>query len=153
MARRGSRYTDLGRKISHLAANQTELSQVLELTQQSISGKLTGKIAVTLKDLEILSKKYDVPMIYFFSSSEVTPELAKAWEKILRGPPELHQILAIASGFPEPFARQLLRIVQAIRATASYYTDDWYRDADQGFGKSVADPFEPYGRKPQPPAD
>ena len=137
MARRGSRYTDLGRKISNLAANQGELAQVLELTQQSISGKLGGKIAVTLKDLEILSRNYKVPMIYFFTSPEVTPELATAWEKILRGPPELHQTLAIASGFPQPFALQLLRIVQAIRATAIYYTDSWYRDADMSFGKDL----------------
>jgi len=139
MARRGSRYTDLGRKISRLAPNQSELSEVLELTQQSISGKLTGKIAVTLKDLDLLARHYKVPLIYFHTSPEVTPELAAAWEKILAGPPELHQILAIASTFPEPFSRQLLRIVQAIRATASYYTDHWQRDAET-FG-NVADPF------------
>jgi transcriptional regulator with XRE-family HTH domain len=144
MAKIGSRYTDLGRKISNLGSNQVELSKILELTQQSISGKLTGKIAVTFKDLEMLSKKFDVPIVYFFSSADVTPELANAWEKILRGPPELHQILAISSTFPEPFARQLLRTVQSIQATASYYTDSRHRDADESFGKGVADPAAPF---------
>lgn len=37
------------------------------------------------------------------------PELARAWERIVEGPPELHAILEIASTFPRPFARQLLR--------------------------------------------
>ena len=131
MARIASRYTDLGRKISVLAVNQSEISKVLDLTQQSISGKLTGKIAVTLKDLELLSKHYNVPMIYFFTGPEVTVDLAHAWGSILTGPPELHQVHAIASTFPEPFARQLLRITQAIRATASYYTDSWQSQHDE----------------------
>ena len=125
MARRGSRYTDLGRKISDLSVNQVELAKTLELTQQSISGKLTGKIAVTLKDLEILSVHYKVPIIYFFTPPSITVELARAWESILDGSPELHQTLAIASTLPEPFVRQLFRITQAIRATAAYYADNW----------------------------
>jgi transcriptional regulator with XRE-family HTH domain len=132
MARRGSRYTDLGRKVSDLSANQSELATVLELTQQSISGKLTGKIAVTLKDLEILCKHYNVPMLYFFTPHEVTLEMSRAWGKVLAGPPELHQTVAIASQFPEPFQKQLLRTVQAIRATSAYYTDAWMLDRDRG---------------------
>ena len=129
MARRGVNYTDLGRKIAGLSKNQSELATVLELTQQSISGKLTGKIAVTLRDLETLSKHYDVPMVHFFTPT-TTVETSRAWAKILDGSPELHQTMALASALPEPFQRQLLRTVQAIRATASYYTDHWYRDAD-----------------------
>ena len=124
MARRGSRYTDLGRKISDLSVNQVELASVLELTQQSISGKLTGKIAVTLKDLEIMSKHYNVPMLYFFSPAEVTVELVKAWGEVMAGPNELHQTVAIASRFPDPFQKQLLRTVQSIRATVAYYVDE-----------------------------
>ena len=142
MARVSSRYTDLGRKISTLAKNQGEISQVLELTQQSVSGKLTGKIAVTLNDLEILSKHYDVPIIYFFTAPEVTAELAHAWGRILDGPTELHQVMAIAASFPEPFARQLLRIPPAIRATASSYTDSWRSQPDeQAFGKQPGEPL------------
>lgn len=128
MARRGSRYTELGRKISALAKNQAELAGILDLTQQSVSGKLTGKIAVTLKDMEQLSDHYKVPMMYFVSSAIVTPNLASAWERILHGPPELHRTLEIAADFPRPFAQQLLKIVQAMHNTASYYADQWHRD-------------------------
>ena len=139
MDRRGSKYTDLGRKISVLASNQSELAEVLDLTQQSISGKLTGKISVTLKDLEILCEKYGVPMIYFFTATTVTPEMSRVWDQVIEAPPEVQHTIAIAAKLPEPFARQLFRIAQAIQATASYYTDSWHRDADaelakRGFG-------------------
>ncbi len=132
MARRHAKYTDLGRKIAALARNQAELAGVLGLTQQSISGKLTGKIAVTIKDLDKLSQQYDVPAVYFVSSCAVTPDLARAWEKIVEGPPELHAILEIASTFPRLFLIQLLRTVEAMRVTVSYYRELWRRDQECG---------------------
>ena len=66
MSRRGANYTQIGKKIAALSKNQTELSQVLGLTQQSISGKLLGKIATSIDDLEKLSKYFDCPIIFFF---------------------------------------------------------------------------------------
>jgi transcriptional regulator with XRE-family HTH domain len=132
MARRGARYTQLGKKIAALAGNQSEVAEVLGLTQQSVSGKLTGKIAVTLKDLDLLSAQYKVPLIYFVTSMDVTPEVARAWERILSGPPELHRTMELASDLPLPFAQQLLRTVQAMRNTAVHYTDYAAIVAQQG---------------------
>lgn len=135
MARRGSRYTDLGRKVSLLAENQHELATALELTQQSISGKLTGKIAITLKDIGILCKKYEVPELYFFSPPMITPELSRVWARVIDSSHEFQQTVGIAAGLPEPFVRQLFRVVQAMRATASFYTDDWQRTDTGPFGR------------------
>ena len=101
-----------------------------------------GEIAVTLKDLELLTKFYDVPMIYFVASADVTPGLARAWEKILDGPPELHQTMEISSTFSETFARQLLAVVKAMRNTASYYAD--HRDRDEPPAARAAEPTSPY---------
>lgn len=71
MSRRGANYTQIGKKIAALSKNQAELSQVLGLTQQSISGKLNGKIATSIDDLEKLSKHFDCPIIYFFLPENV----------------------------------------------------------------------------------
>ena len=128
MARRGSNYTPLGKKIARLSRNQVELSKVLSLTQQSVSGKLNGRIAVTLSDLEQLATRYDVPVVYFMSPEAVTVDLARAWVRIMNGPPEMHRVLEIASAFPAPFARQLLRSVEAMHATATHYRNDWLRE-------------------------
>lgn len=133
MTRRGSNYTDLGRKISNLATNQAELAKTLDLTQQSISGKLMGKIAVTLKDLKILSETYKVPLLYFFTPEFVTIELARAWEGIMKSSPEAQQAIVITAMLPDPFVRQVLRTVQAVRATAAYYTDPKFTEADALF--------------------
>ena len=134
MGRRGERYTTLGKKIARLARTQTEIAKVLGLTQQSVSGKLSGKIAVTQMDLERLSEKYKVPAIYFVTPLDVTPEMARAWEKILQGPQELLEALMIAATFTEPFVRQLLRVVRAMQKTASTYANRGYGDRE-----SVAD--------------
>ena len=132
MGRRGSNYTDMGRKLSCLAGNQAELAEVLELTQQSISGKLTGKIAVTLKDLEILSAHYDVPQFYFFAPQEVTREVAKEWAAAMHGSEAMQSLVKVAMSLPEPFQLQLLRTAQAVRSTAGYYTDMWQTPVGAG---------------------
>jgi transcriptional regulator with XRE-family HTH domain len=132
MGRRGSNYTDMGRKLSCLAGNQAELAEVLELTQQSVSGKLTGKIAVTLKDLEILSAHYDVPQFYFFAPPEVTREMAKSWDEAMRGSEAMQTLVRVAMALPEPFKLQLARTAQAVRATSGYYTDSWQTPVGAG---------------------
>ncbi len=76
MARRGSSYTKIGHKIAKLAVNQAEIAEILQLTQQSVSGKLTGKIAISIEDLVKLSDHFKVDVIYFFLPIYVEPEAA-----------------------------------------------------------------------------
>lgn len=130
MGRRGANHTPIGKKIYALAANQTELAKILGLTQQSISGKMNGKIAVTLKDLDLLSEAYDVPILYFVSGPEVTPALARSWDSILNGHIETQQAVEILATFPRPFAQMLLQTVKAIRHTASFYSDERLQAAE-----------------------
>lgn len=121
MDRRSNKHTPMGRKIAALAVNQAEIARILGLTQQSVSGKFTGKIAITVKDMEILSAAFDVPMIYFVSPEIVTIEAARAFMKIMAGPPETLQTMEVAASFDRNFSRQLWGIVQSMRVTASYF--------------------------------
>jgi transcriptional regulator with XRE-family HTH domain len=120
MGRKRGRYTPLGEKIGSLATNQAELAEVLDLTQQSVSGKLTGKIAVTLHDIEVLSEHYNIPLIFFLTPPQVTVHLARVWTRIFNGPPELHAAVEIACDLPRPFLRELLMVVEAMQSTAAY---------------------------------
>lgn len=121
MGRRGDKYTSMGKKIHALGANQAILASILSLTQQSVSGKLTGKIAITVCDMEKLSAYFDVPMVYFVSPEIVTVEASRAYMKILAGPPETIKTMEVAASFDRNFSRQLYGIVQSMRVTASYY--------------------------------
>lgn len=85
---RQSRRTSMGRKIHALGKRQHELAGILGLTQQSVSGKLTGKIAVTINDLEKLSAACEVPIIYFFLDEGTDPEKARAVESLIGSFPE-----------------------------------------------------------------
>lgn len=76
--RKRQAYTLLGEKISKLAKNQSEIAQTLELTQQSVSAKLCGKVVWLISDLEKLSKQYDVPLLFFVEESITDPEVAKS---------------------------------------------------------------------------
>ena len=71
MAKRGSNYTAIGRKIRNISKNQSEIARVLGLTQQSVSGKFNGKIAISVVDLEKLSAHFNCPIIYFFLPENV----------------------------------------------------------------------------------
>ena len=121
MASRSKKHTPMGRKIAAIVGSQAEVAKVLGLTQQSISGKMTGKIAITVKDLEMLSTFYDIPMIYFVSPEIVTVEATRAYMKMLAGPPETIKTMEVAASFNRTFASQLCGIAQSIRVTASYY--------------------------------
>ena len=119
MGKKRGQYTALGFKIAKLAANQAELGRILGLSQQSVSGKLTGRIAVTLIDLEKLAEHFDVPLVYFFVGPEdATAEQARIWEKVLSGPDELRASLEVTSRLPRPFLRELLEVVRAMQDTA-----------------------------------
>ncbi len=121
MGSRSSKYTPMGRKIAELSVNQAEIARILGLTQQSVSGKFTGKIAITVRDMEKLSTYFDVPMVYFVSPESVTIEAARAYMQILAGPPETIKTMEIAASFDRTFSRQLYGIAQSMRVTASYY--------------------------------
>jgi len=84
MGRKHNKYTDLGAKIASLAKNQVEIATVLDLTQQSVSGKLQGKIAVLLSDLEKLAEHYDVPLLYFVEESIETADAAREAQKVIK---------------------------------------------------------------------
>ena len=112
-------YTEIGKKMARLAKNQAELADVLNLTQQSVSGKLSGKIAVTLRDLECLADHYEVPLCYFVTPDAVTPELAKRLAEILNSAPELQQAIEIASQLPPAFKRELPVILNSFRTIAA----------------------------------
>jgi hypothetical protein len=71
--------------------------------------------------MEILSAAFDVPMIYFVSPEIVTAEAARAFMKIMAGPPETLQTMEVAASFDRNFSRQLWGIVQSMRVTASYF--------------------------------
>ena len=70
--RKKRQYTEMGRRIAGLAKNQSELAEVLGLTQQSVSGKLRGTIAITLTDIMTLAANYHVPQMFFFMPEHVT---------------------------------------------------------------------------------
>jgi transcriptional regulator with XRE-family HTH domain len=84
MGRKPKKYTKLGAKVASLAKNQVEIARVLGLTQQSISVKLQGKIAILISDLEKLSEHYDVPMMYFFEDVIENAEMAREARKVLK---------------------------------------------------------------------
>ena len=117
--RRHKVYTPLGRKVSRLAKNQAELAQVLRLSQQSVSGKLLGKIAITLHDLEQLAAHYRVPLIYFVTPESVTKDEALSLERMLQADPALLRAIVQAEHLPLPFQRRLPAIVDILNQMAA----------------------------------
>ena len=112
--RRHKVYTPLGRKVGRLAKNQTELAEVMGLSQQSVSGKLSGKIAVTLRDLDQLAAHYRVPLIYFVTPEAVTKDEALSLERMLQADPALLRALVQAEHLPLPVQRRLPAIVNVL---------------------------------------
>ena len=58
-------YIRIGRRLAELD-KQWRLAKVLGLTQQTVSKKLRGEVAILLSDLETLARKYRKPMTWFF---------------------------------------------------------------------------------------
>lgn len=117
MARKVLSYTQLGQRIASLVQSQEEVARILNLTQQSVSGKLRGEIAISLEDLQRLAKHHDVPLSYFFLQREVPSSLLTAWERVLDGPVELQQALSLSSKLPREFSIQLWMVVRAMAET------------------------------------
>ena len=114
MARKSHAYTNMGSRVAQLAKNQEEIADVLGLTQQSVSGKLRGDISFSLDDLSLLSKRFGVPVTYFFALEDIDQRLLDAWNKILEGPEELRAAFELASSLPREFSIQLLTIARAM---------------------------------------
>ena len=113
-------YIPIGTKIARLAKNHLELAKVMQLTPQSISAKLRGKVVVTLRDLETLSSHYDVPLIYFVGPESMTPELARKFAKALAGPfdfQDFQVIVEVMACLPPSFGHQLFGTAKVILET------------------------------------
>ena len=104
----------MGLRIARLARNQEEIATVLGLSQQSVSGKLRGEIAISLEDLILLAKHFHVSPSYFFMDENVSQALLAAWDKVLQGPEELQIALALGSELPREFTIQLFTTVRAM---------------------------------------
>ncbi len=68
------KYTPIGRRIARFGP-QHKIARLLGVSQQTISKKCRGKIAIMLSDLETLAKKLDVALGVFFSAEELVCEL------------------------------------------------------------------------------
>lgn len=117
MPRKPGEYTELGRKIARLASSQNELAEILGLTQQSISGKLRGRIAISIDDLRSLAEHYAVPITYFFVPEGVSAKTVESLEALAQCSPDLQEAIMIASDLPREFTIQLWQIVKAMQET------------------------------------
>jgi len=106
-------YTPMGQKIADCGMSQKQLAQTLGLTQQSISGKLTGKIAIALDDLQKLATAFELPVFYFFLPEEFTPEYARALEISLSKLPEsmYAQLIRVCS-LPEKMQEHVATLIK-----------------------------------------
>ena len=61
-------YSVLGARIRELGP-QVVLAKAMKVSQQTVSKKLRGQTAVLVDDLELLAKKFKVPMTWFFEDA------------------------------------------------------------------------------------
>lgn len=116
--RHNRKYTPIGRRIAQLARNQAEISQVLGLTQQSVSGKLTGKIAVNLQDIDKLAAHYSVPAAWFLVEGDsVDPKALAAVLLLVAGSASVRQTLKILADLPADYQDHLYDLAIATRET------------------------------------
>lgn len=54
-------------------ATQTDLAEVLDLPQSSISARVRGRVPFRLDEIELLSAFLDVPLSELIPSEDVTP--------------------------------------------------------------------------------
>jgi transcriptional regulator with XRE-family HTH domain len=77
MARRGRRvirkYTPTGKCIARFGP-QYKLASMLGISQQTVSKKLRGECAISLKDLQVLSNRLNVPLGAFFDPDDLCRE-------------------------------------------------------------------------------
>ena len=59
------KYTRIGHRIAELGT-QIVVAKAMGISQQTMSKKLRGEVAITLSDLERIAKKFKLPMTWFF---------------------------------------------------------------------------------------
>jgi transcriptional regulator with XRE-family HTH domain len=118
MNRRWQKYSQIGRKIAMLGLTQYELAEIMGLTQQSVSGKMTGRISVRLDDLEKLAEHLDLPLLYFFTPESVTADLTRSMVKLLTTPGDARQAVMEGANLPPVFLQQLAAIAEAMAQSA-----------------------------------
>lgn len=117
MARKPEKYPALGKKIARLARSQIEIARLLGLTQQSISGKLRGQIAISIEDLRRIAEQYKVPLTFFFAPEGVSAKTLESVERMVHCSPALREAIMIASDLPREFMIQLWQIVKGMQET------------------------------------
>jgi len=120
--RRVSAYTRIGERIATLSrGRQLELSEVLGISQQSVSKKLRGTRPILVSDLEKLSKHYNVSLTYFFEDpehSEMPPELATACARAKESSGPFRDIVVRLSKLPDPVLEYVAPIISAVDRSA-----------------------------------
>lgn len=130
--RRSERFGLVGKKVAALAKNQTEISEALGLTPQSVSSRLTEKISWTLTDLTKLSKHFDVPDFYFIMPESIDAEHARSISEIVNGDPELVSIVSALKDMPRRYVIQAMSHIQLVKKAQVVENElmergGWYR--------------------------
>lgn len=123
MRKRGvSGYKKLGDRIAALSrGRQRELSEVLGISQQSVSKKLRGTRPILVSDLEKLSRHYNVSLAYFFEDpehNEMPPELATACARAKESSGPFRDIVVRLSKLPDPVLEYVAPVISAVERSA-----------------------------------
>ena len=127
--RRKKVYTPIGKKIADLAKNQVEIGKVLGLTQQSVSGKLRGSIALSIADLEQLSIHYKVNIIYFFLPEDCAQLVTQTIGKLVQRDKYTRTLINNMLSMPDYMVRYMASTFQAV----SGLTRDMKREEPEKF--------------------
>ena len=91
------RYTPLGNRIAELGGTQTALAKAMKISQQTISKKMRGEVAIAVSDLEKLAKHFKVPMTYFFAAEGLDGSILAAFHAMVKAKPQ--EVDAILDAF------------------------------------------------------
>jgi transcriptional regulator with XRE-family HTH domain len=117
MVRRVRDYTPIGDRISTLGRRQRMIAGVLGVSQQTVSKKLRGETAILLSDLEKIAAHYKVPLTYFFEEEPGSPELVVAWQRILRTPGAIQDLVVLLSQLSQGDVRRILEIARVVASS------------------------------------
>jgi transcriptional regulator with XRE-family HTH domain len=118
------KYSPIGKKFAFLSKNQVEMGKVLGLTQQSASGKLQGKIAISVEDIQKMAEHYNVPMIWFFMPMDAQEEDARVIAKDFESSPaHAAKIARIMRLWDDNLKEALVQIAASLN---SYRTNELY---------------------------
>jgi hypothetical protein len=114
MGRKPAPYTEIGRKVSQLGELPV-LADALGLAEATVQGKLVGRIPFSLRDLESLAERFDVPITYFVAPEIVTVKLARCcMQAALRGDSHA-ELLSVISGMSPRKVQRVLEYARQLR--------------------------------------